>query len=469
MEPPETQPGLRKDQLSFIENVAQSIGNMAPSGGVALLVPLAFAFSGNVTWLLYLGIMVAYWLIGLNINEFATRTASPGALSHFSEVAFGATAGVAAGWVYVIALVFCLISPALTFAHYMIVFYQAAGLADHGPLVGVLFLLLGTVIMVGISIKGIRMSTDLILLMECISVGLMLVLTAVFLFWGHHGVDHDQFRLTGVTWRGMRSASILALFAMSGFETVVCFGGESKKALKNIPRALLAGLLPVGLLFFVMSYVMVFSFKGFTTPLDQAAAPFDHLAAVCGLPFFGHLINFGVMMSFFACALAGLNAASRVLFSMARKHLVWRRLGTARTAAATPRAALLLIGAVSVGIPLVMMAAGLTLDQCIDYTTQIGACGYILSYTGVCVGAPVYLWRLGQLRGRHVLLSLAAAAILSLPLVATVYPVPDGAPRYFPYLVLAGSVLATAASCLFQRRNPVAAIPAEAVAEAATS
>ncbi len=54
--PPETSPpanpaagspGLRKDCLSPIENVAQTLGTMAPSGTLGVIIPLVAAKSGT--------------------------------------------------------------------------------------------------------------------------------------------------------------------------------------------------------------------------------------------------------------------------------------------------------------------------------------------------------------------------------------------------------------------------------------
>jgi len=468
MAPPETRPGLRRNQLSFVENLAQSVGNMAPSGGVALTIQLAFALSGNGTWLVYVLVLGAYWLIAKNVNEFARRTASPGAFYHFAELGLGPLAGLAAGWTYVICLVFCLMSPALTFAHYGLVFWQWAALPGGDGPVGLAILVAGLGLATAVSIRGVRVSADLILLMECVSVGLMLVLAAVFFLAGHRGVDTAQLKLSGVTWGGLRAGSVIGLFALSGFESVVAFGGESKSALHTIPRAVIAGIIPAGLLFAFMSYVLIFSFRGAATPLDQAAAPFDHLAAVCGLPFFGHLINAGVMMSFFACSLAGLNAGARVLYALSRQQLVPRGLGTVEPRAGTPRVALLTVAAGALAICGLGLAARLTLDQCIDYATQIGSFGYILSYMVVCVSAPCYLHRRGELAAGHLAAAAAALVILALPLGATFYPVPSGLPRFFPYLTLAAIAAATAASLGYRRRQaragPLGARPAEAPA-----
>jgi amino acid transporter len=431
---PPVAPGLRKNYLSFVENIAQAIGTMAPSGSIALTIPLAFASAGNATWVLYVLAFATYLLIGINLGEFASRTSSPGAIYHFTGLGLGRMMGVAAGWTYVFGLLFSISSPALTFAHYALVLCRLVPGLGALPLAGFGFLCVAIGVTCWISCRDIRLSTNLILAMECISVGLMLVLAAVFLTSKAHGVDLPQLRLTGASWNGFRVGSILALFAMTGFESATTLGGEAKKALQSIPRATITCLLPVGLLLILMSYVLVASFRGASPTLDASEAPFEHLAAVCGLPFFGHLIDFGVLLSFFACVMGGTNAAARVLYAMAQKGHFWKRAGTAHATNATPHLAILAVGAGSLAVPAALMIAGKSLDECIDYTSELGSFGFFLSYLFICVAAPVYLFKTGVLRPRHVVIAVAGVLVLLVPLLSFFYPTPDVPSRYFPYL-----------------------------------
>ena len=98
--------GLRRDQLRFADVVAQAIGTIAPSGTPALVIPAVFAAAGNGTWLAYLFATLALVVLSLNINAFAARSASPGALYSFAGQGLGAFWGTIAGWSLVIAYLF---------------------------------------------------------------------------------------------------------------------------------------------------------------------------------------------------------------------------------------------------------------------------------------------------------------------------------------------------------------------------
>src|ERR1035438_7097629 len=97
---------LRRNCVSFVENLAQTAGSMAPSGGLTLFIPLVFANAGNGTWLLYVPVAAGYALLAANINVFTSRTASAGSFSTFAELGLGPRAGLVAGWTYFATLTF---------------------------------------------------------------------------------------------------------------------------------------------------------------------------------------------------------------------------------------------------------------------------------------------------------------------------------------------------------------------------
>src|ERR1041385_803185 len=97
---------LKKETLSFSEVVAQSVANIAPSATPALIIPLVFASSGNGTWLAYGIATIAMLFVAAQINIFASRSSSPGALYTFTYQGLGATWGVLSGWSLFLAYVF---------------------------------------------------------------------------------------------------------------------------------------------------------------------------------------------------------------------------------------------------------------------------------------------------------------------------------------------------------------------------
>ena len=112
---------LRRNYLSAIENVAQSIGTMGPVATIGTILPLLIYKSGNGTWLLFLGVLAAFCLISTSINVFASRFVSAGSLSAFAQHGLGSWAGRVTGWCYVVALIFVATSSGVSSAYYFAV------------------------------------------------------------------------------------------------------------------------------------------------------------------------------------------------------------------------------------------------------------------------------------------------------------------------------------------------------------
>src|SRR3954468_4135381 len=112
---------LNRDALSFLEVVAQSVANIAPSATPALIIPLVFATGGNGTWLAYALATVALLFVTPQINVFASRSASPGALCTFTRQGLGVRAGALSGWALFLAYVFTAAATLAGFTNYFLV------------------------------------------------------------------------------------------------------------------------------------------------------------------------------------------------------------------------------------------------------------------------------------------------------------------------------------------------------------
>lgn len=72
--------GLRREVLSPMETLAQSVSTIAPTTTPAATIPLVCALAGNGTWLAYVLATAAILLVALCISRFARYFASPGSL-----------------------------------------------------------------------------------------------------------------------------------------------------------------------------------------------------------------------------------------------------------------------------------------------------------------------------------------------------------------------------------------------------
>ena len=91
-----------------------------------------------------------------------------------------------------------------------------------------------------------------------------------------------------------------------------------------------------GIFFVFCGYTAKIGFRGLPDPLDKSTAPFNDLANNAHLPFLGVLISVGAVVSMWACTLASVNAASRVIFTMGRHGVIHGKLGLAHGKNETP-------------------------------------------------------------------------------------------------------------------------------------
>src|SRR4051812_20723172 len=94
---------LRRSCLSYPEVLAQSVSVIAPSTVPAAILGLIFATAGNGAWLSFSLGMLGLVLVSLNVNQFTTRSASPGSLYSYIVQGLGPTSGILGGWALVFA------------------------------------------------------------------------------------------------------------------------------------------------------------------------------------------------------------------------------------------------------------------------------------------------------------------------------------------------------------------------------
>jgi hypothetical protein len=70
---PEMGYGLRREVLSPMETLAQSVSTIAPTTTPVATIPLVCALAGNGTWLAYVLATGAILLVAICVGKFARR------------------------------------------------------------------------------------------------------------------------------------------------------------------------------------------------------------------------------------------------------------------------------------------------------------------------------------------------------------------------------------------------------------
>ncbi|BAU11844.1 amino acid permease-associated region [Leptolyngbya sp. NIES-3755] len=429
--------GLKRECLSYGEVLAQSFAVLAPTTVPAAVMGLIFASSGNGTWLSFLLGMIGLVFVGININQFARRSASPGSLYSYIVKGLGPTAGVLSGWGLILAYLFTGMSTLCGFAIFGQKLLGYVGIHTH----------ILTLFAVGVAAawyaayKDIQLSAKLMLLLEGASIASILLLG--ILIWGHHefAIDPAQLTLQNATPGGITAGIVLVVFGFSGFESSTSLGDEAKDPLKSIPKSVMQSTILAGVFFIFMAYVEVLGFQGASTDLAKTEAPLDFLAHQTGADFLGIIISLGALLSFFTCTLGCINPTARVMFLMARHGVFHTSLGASHEENLTPHTAIALSSLLTFVLPTAIVLCGVSPFDSQGYFGTICTYGFLLVYILISIAAPVYLHRLGELRPMNVLFSILGVGFMALPLIGTIgipgsdlFLAPEAPTNVFPYL-----------------------------------
>lgn len=425
--------GLRANILSPVETLAQSISTIAPTTSPTMTVPLVFALAGNGTWLAYLLATVAILLIALCISRFARYTSCSGALYTYATVSLPPIAGSIAGWALFLAYIATGSAVAGGFINYANVFLTAF----FGRTVPTTFLgLLCVAIATAIAYRDVQVSARLMLWIEAASVLSIAIVIALVLWHRGPHIDLPQLHLTGVTPSAVRLGVVMALFSFVGFESATTLGHEAVNPLRTIPRAVIQSAIFCGLFFILCAYVETFGMAAAHQDLGTSTAPLSVLANLAGVHALGPLIDFGALVSMFACTLACITAAARVLMRMAHNGLAHRCLSIAHQKNATPASAVLLSGILTV-LPVCALAArGISGIDIYGWMGSLSVYGFMTTYGLAAIGLPIYLKRNHHLTPGTITLSVAATLATLLALAGTLYPVPAAPLNWLPYFYL---------------------------------
>src|SRR6202051_2034142 len=316
--PEKTGYGLRHAALSPVETLAQSVSTISRTAMPVAAVPLVCALAGNGTWLAYVLATAAIFLVALCISKFARYSASPGSLYSYAAPILPRAAGAIVAWSLLLAYVATGSSVIGGFYHYGNLLILDAG--NHA-VSAVLLCLLVTAISVGIAWRDVKVSARLMLWIEAVSVSLILIVVVLVLVRFRHHLDWEQLQLRGMTGSGLRLGLVLAMFSFVGFESATTLGAEARNPLKTIPRAVIQSALLSGAIFTLCAYSEVLGFRVAGQDLGTSPAPMRVLAEVGGVGFLGLLIDIGALVSLFACTLACITAAARVLLLMSHGGL----------------------------------------------------------------------------------------------------------------------------------------------------
>jgi APA family basic amino acid/polyamine antiporter len=179
------------------------------------------------------------------------------------------------------------------------------------------------------------------------------------------------------------AALVPAFFAYGGWQHALWIAGEVREPKRNVPRALVAGVLVVILVYLLINwaYLRLLGVSGVASSHALAA---DAVAVV--LPSIGRrVVAAAVAVSAFGVLNAQLLSGPRLVYGMARDGRFFKSFGTLAGPARTPAAAVFLIGGMAL---LLLFLAGMrVIDRLLSGVVFIDGIFFVLT------GAAVFVLR----------------------------------------------------------------------------
>jgi amino acid transporter len=419
---------LRKDSLTFIEAIGQSICSLSPTFTPALGVAVVGGMAGSASWLVYTLATIGIVIVAINIAALAKRIPAAGSFFIYVSRTLGPSYGLLSGWAMLVAYLFT--SVALTVATSL--FFKALLVA-----VGITTLIPNPVIYVAVSAliwvmayRDVKLSTRFGLSLEALSVTAILIVC--FFVWKKFGfeIDPKQVQMPGASFSSIAPPIVFAIFSWVGFESAATLSKEIRNPEVVVPRAIIATAIIVGIFFIGTTAIVVMGFGDDATKLGNSATPLNDITSGMG-SWVTTFIDFAAMISCFACSLGQLNAFARMLFSLGRYQFVHRTMGAVHKHHQTPHIALAVGTIANAVLCLAFYNQGET--NLVGYFGTIATFGFISVYFLCSICAPVLLYREKTMKTKDLVLGIAGAVAMALAFFGSVYPVPAAPYNYFPW------------------------------------
>ncbi|MEO8282861.1 MAG: APC family permease [Pseudarthrobacter sp.] len=408
---------MRRRKLSFLPVFAQSIANVAPAGAMsvipALIFPgLVFGSDGPNLVLTFGAAMAVMILVSLCLRPMAQRMAAVSGLYSYIAKGLGQRTAITGGWSAIFGYGLVAMASLLAVGTYVVELVINLGIPVADPRgLTVLVILAAAGAACLLMVRGIQLSAWSTLLMESISIGLLAVLMVVYFAFNTPEVNLGNL----FAWNGhLDSLSIgivVAVSAFVGFESPTTLGGEAQRPFVSVPRAITWTPILAGVLYLLAATAQDVALKEAPSEITTSSTPLSELFSQTS-PMFAAVLDLGIAASWFACAIASVNALARIFFCMGREGVAPRVVGRTHPVFRTPSTAILAVMPVVAIVPIAIIISGARPEQGLANLFTLGAYGYLGSYILASASLPFFLRRIGENTYASWILGAATSLVL---------------------------------------------------------
>jgi len=190
----------------------------------------------------------------------------------------------------------------------------------------------------------------------------------------------------------------------------------------------------------------------------RSNAPVFDIARAYGVTLLAIVLTGAGLVTSFTVVLASIVAGARVLYQLARHGVLPEPFRRVHPANRTPGFSIAAATLISIAAIAPLSLSGVDPRAIWDYLGSICTFGFLLAYLLIVVGTPLYLYRNHALRPANLLIAASAAVAVLVPLVSSIYPVPDYPHNLVIYIFAALLALGMGWFFLLRRRHPAIVI-----------
>jgi amino acid transporter len=445
--------GLRRE-LRFWEAIALSIAIMAPTAAMALNGVAISGLIGRAVPLAFVFALVGVLFVSYAFIQLTREVSHAGSVYAFAGLTLGPRAGFLAGWALLGTYFAFTVGSTAEVGLFGQEFLASTGIAASAD--WIIIALVAAALIAVLAYGDVRVAARSLLTMEGLSVALIVILVVVIFakLIGGDAPDGqtlaigDAFSLpSGVNLDTVATAAVFGFLSFAGFEGAASLGEETNDPVRNIPRALFAAALGVGVFYLIVILAQTLGFgtdAAGVKAFSGSQSPLGDLSKAYVGDLFEDLINLGATVSAFASALGTATAGSRILYALWRDGFGERGLGTTSPRTGSPARALAVVMTVGLVGIVGQRLAGTNAGNAFFYAGTIGVLSLLVAYIATNVGAIRHLFLRGRRRPLwEIVFPVAGIAFL----LFTIYKNVTGQSfpfDRFPWIVLAWLVLGAA-------------------------
>ena len=311
------------------------------------------------------------------------------------------------------------------------------------------------------SVRSIRTSVRLDLILLAAEMFIFSLLAVIAIARAGHGNSLTYFNPSSGPsgFSGVALAVVFGLLSFIGFEAAATLGEETAKPKRNVPLAVWGAVIGVGVFFVFVVYGLAAGFHLNTAAGLKAflasPAQFTTLAQTYA-PWLKQPVDLAAIAGLFSCMLAVLNTTVRVVYAMAREHIIHGSLSAVHPRFRSPYVAIYAVVGFAVVAGIILSAwLGSGLTAVYGWTGSIGTIAVILVYGLANIGLIKFYWGQPDFSVlKHLIAPVIGTAVLLYPLYEVAKPGQTYPYNIVAYIVLAWIIIGYGLYAYLQRRAP---------------